>query len=90
MGASFLECELPFSWVWKLGRNFRPEKRGQQGMPGREAPKSTQGWNSTELSAGKTRPGADCGSDHKLLIVKFRLKLKKVGKTTRTFRYGSK
>ena len=31
--------------------------------------------------------GADCGSDHELLIVKFRLKLKKVGKTTRPFRY---
>ena len=33
------------------------------------------------------RPGADCGSDHELFIVKFRLKLKKVGKTTRPFRY---
>ena len=38
-------------------------------------------------TAGKTRPGADCGSDHELLIAKFRLKLKKVGKTTRPFRY---
>ena len=35
----------------------------------------------------KTRPGADCGSDHELLIAKFRLKLKKVGKTARPFRY---
>ena len=35
----------------------------------------------------KTRPGADCGSDHELLIAKFRLKLKKVGKTPRQFRY---
>ena len=34
-----------------------------------------------------TRPGADCGSDHELLIEKFRLKLKKVGKSTRPFRY---
>ena len=34
----------------------------------------------------KTRPGADCGSDHEVLIAKFRLKLKKVGKTTRPFR----
>ena len=34
----------------------------------------------------QTRPGADCGSDHEL-IAKFRLKLKKVGKTTRSFRY---
>ena len=33
------------------------------------------------------RPGADCGSDHELLIAKFTLKLKKVGKTTRPFRY---
>ena len=35
----------------------------------------------------KIRPGADCGSDHELLIVKFRLKLKKVGKTTRPLIY---
>ena len=35
----------------------------------------------------ETRPGADCGSDHELLIAKFRLKLEKVGKTTRSFRY---
>ena len=35
----------------------------------------------------KTRPGADCGSDHEYLIAKFRLKLKKVGKVIRSFRY---
>ena len=35
----------------------------------------------------QTRLGADCGSDHELLLAKFRLKLKKVGKTTRPFRY---
>ena len=35
----------------------------------------------------KNKMGADCGSDHELLIAKFRLKLKKVGKTTRPFRY---
>ena len=37
--------------------------------------------------SAKTRPGANCGSDHELLIAKFRLKLKKVGKTTRPLRY---
>ena len=35
----------------------------------------------------KTRPGTDCGLDHEFLIAKFRLKLKKVGQTTRPFRY---
>ena len=39
------------------------------------------------LQSAKTRPGADCGSHHELLIAKFRLKLKKVGKTTRPLRY---
>ena len=39
------------------------------------------------IQLAKTGPGADCGSDHELLIVKFRLKLKKVRKTTRPFRY---
>ena len=41
----------------------------------------------TLYSQKKTRPGADCGSDHKLLIAKFRLKLKIIPKTTRPFRY---
>ena len=41
----------------------------------------------TILSA-KTGPGADCGSDHELLIAKFRLKLKKLGEITTPFRYN--
>ena len=39
------------------------------------------------MQSTKTRPRSDCGSDHELLIAKFRLKLKKVGKTARPFRY---
>ena len=46
----------------------------------------SQRWRSS-IQSTKTRPGADCGSDHELLIAKFRLKLKKVGKTARPFRY---
>ena len=41
----------------------------------------------SSIQSAKTRPGADCGSDHELLIAKFRHKLKKVGGTTRPFRY---
>ena len=41
----------------------------------------------SSIQPSKTRPGADCGSDHELLIEKFRLKLKKVGKTTRSLKY---
>ena len=46
----------------------------------------SQRWRSS-IQSTKTRPGADYGSDHELLIAKFRLKLKKVGKTTRPVRY---
>ena len=46
----------------------------------------SQRWRSS-IQSTKTRLGADCGSDHELLITNFRLKLKKVGKTTRPFRY---
>ena len=41
----------------------------------------------SSILSSKIRPGADCGSYHELLIAKFRLKLKKVGKITRPFRY---
>ena len=46
----------------------------------------SQRWRSSIQSA-KTRLGADCGSDHELLIAKFRLKLNKVEKTARPFSY---
>ena len=46
----------------------------------------SQSWRNS-IQSTKTRPGADCGSHHELLVTKFRLKLKKVGKITRPFRY---
>ena len=46
----------------------------------------SQRWGNS-IQSTKTRPGADCGPDHELVIGKFRLKLKKVEKTTRPFRY---
>ena len=46
----------------------------------------SQRWRGS-IQSVKTRPGADCGSDHERLIAKFRLKLKKVGNTTKPFRY---
>ena len=48
---------------------------------------SLQPKKETLHTVSKTRLGADCGSCHELLVAKFRLKLKKVGKTTRPFRY---
>ena len=47
----------------------------------------SQRWRSS-IQSVKTRPGAGCGSGHELLMAKFRLKLKKVRKTTRSFRYN--
>ena len=47
---------------------------------------SRQRWK-TSIQSANTRRGADCGSDHELLIANFSLKLKKVGKTTRPFTY---
>ena len=55
-------------------------------IPKSEHVLSSQRWRNSIQSA-KTRPGADCGSDDELLIAKFRLILKKVGKNTRPFSY---
>ena len=44
----------------------------------------------SSIQSAKTKRGADCGSDHELLIAKLSLKLKKVGKTSRPFRYDLK
>ena len=48
---------------------------------------STRILEAKKIKSAKTRPGADCGLNRELLITKFRLKLKKVGETTRPFRY---
>ena len=50
-------------------------------------PKVKKLYTISSILSAKTRPGADCGSEHQLLRAKFRRKLKKVGKTTRPFRY---
>ena len=46
----------------------------------------SQRWRSS-IQSVKTKPGADCGSDHEIFIAKFRLKLRKLGNTTRSFKY---
>ena len=52
-----------------------------------EEKKKEKFYRKSSIQSAKTRLGADCGSDHELLIAKFRLKLKKVGKTTKPFSY---
>ena len=65
-----------YTWAW-------PDGRDQNQI---DCIFCSQRWRSS-IQSTKTRPGTDCGSDHELLVAKFRLKLKKVGKTTRPFRY---
>ena len=67
----------------KQGDNIQPDGQHQNQI---DYILCSQRWRRSIQSA-KTRLGADCGSDHELLIAKFRLRLKKVGKTTRPFRY---
>ena len=55
-------------------------------MHNEKSNESSQRWRNS-IQSTKTRQGADCGSDHELLMAKFRLKLKKVEKTARPFRY---
>ena len=91
------------TWVWSLGWDDPLEKKTATHfsilawkVPWTEEPgglwsigaqRIGHDWVTNSIQSAKTRPGADCGSDHELLIEKFRLKLKKVGKTTRPFRY---
>ena len=73
-----MDCCLPGSYVRRIFQARVLEFQLQH--------HSLQRWRSSIQSA-KTRLGADCNSDHGPFIAKFRLKLKKVGKTTRPFRY---
>ena len=70
---------------YECGNGFGQKGTLERAYAGRRW-RTQRRWISSIQSA-KIRPGADCGSDHELLIAKFRLKLKKVGKTTRPFRY---
>ena len=65
-----------YTWTWRGGRHQNQI----------DYILCSQRWRSSIQSA-KTKPGDDCGSDYELLIATFRLKLKKVEKTTRPFRY---
>ena len=60
---------------------FQKHKRRLYTWTSRDYILCSQRWRSS-IQSTKTRPGADCGSDHELLIAKFRFKLKKVGETT--------
>ena len=77
-------------WNTKVGSQETPGLTGKNQMVNTEIRliifSAAKRWRSS-IQSTKTRPGADDGSDHELLITKFRLKLKKVGKITRLFRY---
>ena len=55
-----------------------------------EKKKKEKFYRKSSIQSAKTRLGVDCGSHHEPLIARFRLKLKKIGKTTRPFRYELK
>ena len=79
MSITLLACEIS-AIVWKFEHSLALQTNQIDYIL------CIQRWRSSIKSA-KTRPGADYRSDHELLIAKFRLKLKKVEKTTRPFRY---
>ena len=76
-----------FEKTLMLGKTEDQRRRGWQRMIWLDSITDSMDIN---LKSAKTRLGADCGSDHELLIAKFTLKLKKVGKTFRPFRYDLK
>ena len=83
----------PWSTKWSMAKPNRVLQRectGHSKHPVATTQEKTLHMDTTRWSTLKsdwTRPGDDCGSDHELIIAKFRLKFKKVGKTTRPFRY---
>ena len=83
LACSFLCCAKAFKFKRRLYTWTSPDGQHRNQT---DYILCSQRWRSSIQSA-KARLGADCGSDHELLIAKFRLKLKKVGKTTRPFRY---
>ena len=91
------------TWVWSLGWDDLLEKemathfsilawrvpwtKEPGGLQSMGVQRIGHDWVTNSTQSAKTRPGADCGSDHELFIAKFRVKLKKRGETTRPFRY---
>ena len=88
---------IEWTWIWASSRKWwRTGKLGLLqcvGLQGLRHDWVTEQWVlcswrwRSSIQLAKRRPGADCGWDHQLHFAKFRLKLKKVGKTTRPFRY---
>ena len=79
IGRTDVEAEAPILWLPHV-KSWLTWKDPDAGKDWRQEEKEL-------YTVSKTRPGADCGSDHDLIIAKFRRKLKKVGKTTRPFRH---
>ena len=75
---------------WEIRKqDLVPQRYGQTGPRAKQIDYIFCNWRwKRSIHAVKPTLGADCGSDHELCIAKFRLKLKKVGKTTRPFRHG--
>ena len=84
-------CKITIITIqWEIRKqDLIPQRYGQTGPRAKQIDYIFWSWRwRSSIHAVKPTLGADCGSDHELLIAKFRLKLKKVGKSTRPFRYN--